>query len=25
VPEIAGVALSALALGAWVVVAWRSG
>jgi hypothetical protein len=25
VPEIAGVALSALALGAWIVVAWRSG
>src|SRR3989440_414319 len=25
VPEIAGVALSALALGAWVIFAWRSG
>ena len=25
VPEIAGVALSAIALGAWVISAWRSG
>jgi len=24
-PEIAGVALSAVALGAWVIFAWRSG